>query len=81
MFNLLRGFSEYPRRESNPNRRNRNPKFYPLNYGNKCTAKVSKISVITKENASLIPKASTYMHIIDIYTCKYDIYMYKVIVR
>ncbi len=24
----------YSRRESNPNRRNRNPIFYPLNYGN-----------------------------------------------
>lgn len=23
----------YTRGESNPNRRNRNPKFYPLNYG------------------------------------------------
>ncbi len=28
--------SEYPRGESNPNRRNRNPKFYPLNYGDFC---------------------------------------------
>ena len=25
----------YPRAESNRNRRNRNPKFYPLNYGGK----------------------------------------------
>ena len=28
----------YPRRESNPNRRNRNPIFYPLNYGDFLTA-------------------------------------------
>lgn len=26
-------FSMYARGESNPNRRNRNPIFYPLNYG------------------------------------------------
>lgn len=29
----VRRLSLYPRGESNPNRRNRNPKFYPLNYG------------------------------------------------
>lgn len=35
----------YSRRESNPNRRNRNPIFYPLNYGNRiCYAKVGIIS-------------------------------------
>ena len=35
----------YARGESNPNRRNRNPKFYPLNYGrifSKCGGKSSK---------------------------------------
>ena len=35
----------YARGESNPNRRNRNPKFYPLNYGRiflKCGGKSSK---------------------------------------
>lgn len=26
-------FAQYAHGESNPNRRNRNPKFYPLNYG------------------------------------------------
>ena len=30
---LSGNFKEYSRRESNPNRRNRNPIFYPLNYG------------------------------------------------
>ncbi len=30
---VLRRLVLYPRGESNPNRRNRNPKFYPLNYG------------------------------------------------
>ncbi len=35
----------YPRRESNPNRRNRNPIFYPLNYGDGiCYAKLGIIS-------------------------------------
>ena len=29
----VRRLAMYPRGESNPNRRNRNPKFYPLNYG------------------------------------------------
>ena len=29
----------YPRAESNRNRRNRNPKFYPLNYGGRTIGK------------------------------------------
>ena len=35
---------EYSRRESNPNRRNRNPIFYPLNYGNMSTSTVVFLS-------------------------------------
>ncbi len=34
----------YPRAESNRNRRNRNPKFYPLNYGGIRTANIHNFS-------------------------------------
>lgn len=35
---------KYPRRESNPNRRNRNPIFYPLNYGDRGFLIVRKVT-------------------------------------
>ena len=50
-FDVLRSFklatvrTEYTHRESNPNRRNRNPLFYPLNYG--CS---SAFAILKKQN-------------------------------
>ena len=36
----------YPRGESNPNRRNRNPIFYPLNYGDELFNSCAKLVII-----------------------------------
>ena len=36
----------YPRGESNPNRQNRNLKFYPLNYGGEKDCKYNKFSYL-----------------------------------
>ncbi len=40
------GSLEYPRGESNPNRRNRNPIFYPLNYGDELFISFAKVGII-----------------------------------
>lgn len=57
---VLRRLVLYPRGESNPNRRNRNPKFYPLNYGDidkrqtlVCIAKLTLLPQFSKKTFSV----------------------------
>ena len=44
---------QYPRAESNRNRRNRNPKFYPLNYGGNSIASVQDVFSTTSPTEGL----------------------------
>ena len=53
----------YLRRESNPNRRNRNPIFYPLNYGDIFVyAKLIKFAILSNIHVVFYRRTPLFAH-------------------